>query len=55
MTISREIREAVDEVTPRLDEFLKYWRLAVGALVVEAVLVVVLVILCAVIAARAKR
>lgn len=54
MTISKEIREAVDELTPRVDVFLKWWKVAVAALVVEAVLVVVLVILCAVIAHRAR-
>jgi hypothetical protein len=52
MTISKEIREGVDELTPRIDTFLRFWKVAVAALVVEAVLVLVLVILCAVIAHR---
>ena len=52
MTISREIDEFTKVVKK---EFMPIAKVIAACLVVEAVCVVVVVILCAVIAARAKR
>jgi preprotein translocase subunit Sss1 len=59
MTISREIDEFTKvvkgEFVPRVDEFVKVAKVIAVCLAVEAVCVVVIVILSAVIAARVKR
>jgi len=55
MTISREIDQFTDAFDERAGEFVALGKVLAGVFIAELVLLIVILVLCAVIAARVKR